>query len=123
MGVTRWKRCKRAVRAAVVRGLIRVVSRLRLPAALSLGGYIGRIAWKLSPGLRRDMRAGLATAFPERSAAERDAIARECLVHLGWVGGEMVSLVGHSRAIEQYVEVAPDALATLARLRRSGVGI
>ncbi len=123
MAVTRWKRFKRAVRAAVVRGLIHLMSRLRLPAALALGGVVGRIAWALAPGLRRDMRTGLATAFPERSPAERDAVARECLVHLGWVGGEMVSFVGRPEAMERYVEVAPDALATIRRLRQSGNGI
>jgi KDO2-lipid IV(A) lauroyltransferase len=123
MAVPRWKRWKRAARAALLRGLVRAMSRLQLSAALALGGAIGRLAWALSPGLRRDMRAGLAAAFPGRSQAERDAVARECLVHLGWLGGELIRFAGSNDSLEHYVEVAPEAVATLRRARLSGRGL
>ncbi len=123
MAITRWKRVKRAARAAIVRGLVRAVSMLPLRTALAVGGFIGRMAWVLSPGLRRDVRANLAIAFPEWSSVERDSVARDCLVHLGWVGGEMISFVGHSEAIERYVEVSPEALATIRHAHLRGKGI
>ncbi len=123
MAATRWKRVKRAARAAVVRGLVRAVSMMPLAVALAVGGLIGRMAWVLSPRLRRDMRANLALAFPERGPVERDALARRCLVHLGWVGGEMISFVGRPEAIERYVEVSPEGLDTIRRARLRGKGI
>ncbi|HVO20187.1 MAG TPA: lipid A biosynthesis acyltransferase [Anaeromyxobacter sp.] len=123
MAVPLWKRAKRSVRAALVRGGVRLLSRLPLRAALAVGGVGGRMAWALSPALRCDMRAGLGTAFPEQDAARLDAIARDSLVHLGWVGGEMVAFIGRPQALERYVEVAPEALATIHRVRLRGRGI
>jgi Kdo2-lipid IVA lauroyltransferase/acyltransferase len=123
MATSRWKRIKRSLRAALVRGLVHLLTQLPLRATLAVGEGIGRLAWAFSPNLRRVMRANLALAFPERSAAARDVIARDSLVHLGWVGGEMVSFVGRPEAVEQYVEVAPETLALLARLRQHGKGI
>lgn len=83
MGPSRWKRARRAARAAVIVALVRALMLMPLRLALALGGLLGRLAWPLSPRLRRDMRASLAVAFPERSQAERDAVARASLVHLG----------------------------------------
>jgi KDO2-lipid IV(A) lauroyltransferase len=90
---------------------------------MALGGSIGRVAWALSPALRRDVRASLLTAFPTQAAAERDAVARRCLVHLGWLGGEMISFVGRSAELEDYVEVPPEAVATIRHARLRGKGI
>jgi KDO2-lipid IV(A) lauroyltransferase len=125
MPATRWKRTKRAARAAVVRFFVRLLSLLPLRAALVIGGSIGRLAWTLSPRLRRDMRASLAVAFPEQPAARRDAIARDSLVHLGWIGAEIVMLdrLGRGSAMEQYVEVAPEDVATVRRAQARGTGI
>ena len=123
MAVSRWKRIKRAVRAALLLGGVHLLSALPLRAVLAVGGFIGRMAWALSPGLRRDMRANLAMAFPEEDPAARDTIARDSLVYLGWVGGEMVSFVGRREALERYVEVSPEVLATIRRARLRGRGI
>jgi Kdo2-lipid IVA lauroyltransferase/acyltransferase len=123
MGTSRWKRAKRSARAAVVRGTVRVMSALPLPAGLALGGLVGRLAWLLGPGQRRDMRASLAAAFPEMSAAERDAVGRACLAHLGWLGAEMVALAGRPGRVERYVEVPEEAQAAIGAARRRGKGI
>jgi KDO2-lipid IV(A) lauroyltransferase len=72
------------------------------------------------------MRAGLGTAFPEQGPSERDSIARASLVHLGWLGAEMITVVGRvgrSEAIEQYVEVSPEAVEIFRRARARGKGI
>lgn len=123
MGTSRWKRAKRSVRAVVVRGTVRVLSALPLSAGLAIGGLIGRLAWLAGAGQRRDMRASLAAAFPALSDAERDAVGRACLVHLGWLGAEMVALAGRPELVERYVEVPEGAQATIREARRRGKGI
>jgi Kdo2-lipid IVA lauroyltransferase/acyltransferase len=123
VAATGWKRVRRAVRAAGIVAFVRALSALPLPIALALGGVLGRLAWALSPRLRRDMRASLAAAFPERSDAEREAIARASLVRLGWVGGEMITLGRWSSRLDDYVEARPETVATVARAVARGKGI
>jgi Kdo2-lipid IVA lauroyltransferase/acyltransferase len=123
MAATGWKRWRRAIRAAVIRGVVRVLMTLPLRVALAIGGTLGRLGWMLSARLRRDMRASLALAFPERSDAERDAIARASLVHLGQVGGEVITMRRWAARMEDYVEAPPEAVATVERAwaRRKGI--
>ncbi len=123
MAVTGWKRVRRAARAAVIRGFIRALMLLPLPVATAIGEALGRAAWVLSGRLRRDMRASLSVAFPEQTAAERDAIARASLVNLGRVGGEVVTMRRWVSRIDELVEATPEAIATLERAwaRRKGI--
>jgi KDO2-lipid IV(A) lauroyltransferase len=123
MSVTGWKRARRAVRAAVIVAFIRALRLLPLRAGLALGSAFGRIAWALSSRMRGDMRASLAVAFPEKSAAERDAIARASLVHLGWTAAEVFTMRGWAGRMEEYVEAPPDAVAAVERAvdRRNGI--
>src|SRR5512138_3627302 len=94
-----------------------------LPIAAAIGAALGRAAWLLSSRLRRDMRASLSVAFPEKSAAERDAIARASLVHLGRVAGEVVTMRGWASRLDEFVEATPEAIATVDRARARGKGI
>jgi KDO2-lipid IV(A) lauroyltransferase len=123
MAVPRWKRLRRAGRAAVIRGLIRVSMLLPLPVASAIGVALGRAAWVLSARLRRDMRASLAVAFPEKTPAERDAIARASLVHLGHVAGEVITMRQWAARFDERAEASPEAVATVERAwaRRKGV--
>jgi KDO2-lipid IV(A) lauroyltransferase len=123
LAVSRWKRIRRGGRAAVIRGLIRVLMLLPPPVATAIGAALGRAGWLLSGRLRRDMRASLAVAFPERSAAERDAIARASLVHLGRIGGEVITMRQWAARLDEVVEAAPEAVATVERAwaRRKGI--
>src|SRR6516164_2264849 len=123
MAASGWKRARRAVRAAVIRGAIRALMLLPLSVATAIGAALGRAGWALSPRLRRDMRASLSVAFPEKSAAERDAIARESLVHLGRVGGELITMRRWAARLDERVEASPDAVATVERAwaRRKGI--
>jgi KDO2-lipid IV(A) lauroyltransferase len=123
MAATGWKRVRRAVRAAVIRGFIRALMLLPLPVATAIGTAVGRAGWLLSSRLRRDMRASLAIAFPEKSAAERDAIARASLVHLGRLGGEVSTMRQWAARVDEIVEATPEAIATLERARARGKGI
>jgi KDO2-lipid IV(A) lauroyltransferase len=123
MAVPRWKRLRRAGRAAVIRGFIRVSMLLPLPVASAIGVALGRAAWVLSARLRRDMRASLAVAFPEKTPAERDAIARASLVHLGRVGGEVITMRSWAARLDELVEATPAAIAAMERARARGKGI
>lgn len=118
-----WKRVRRAARAAVIVTFIRALMRMPLRVGLALGGAFGRIAWGLSPGMRRKMRASLAIAFPERSAAERDAIARASLVHLGWTATEVFTMRSWAARMDDYVEASPATVATIQRAVARGKGI
>jgi Kdo2-lipid IVA lauroyltransferase/acyltransferase len=123
MAATRWKRVKRAARAAVIVAFVRGLMVMPLGAGLALGGALGRLAWLLSPRLRREMRASLAAAFPAKDGAERDAIARASLVHLGWLGGELITMRAWASRMDEYVEVPAATVATLQRATARGRGI
>jgi Kdo2-lipid IVA lauroyltransferase/acyltransferase len=120
---TGWKRARRATRAVFIVAFIRGLTLMPLRVGLALGGVFGRLAWTLSARLRRDMRASLAVAFPDKSAAERDAIARASLVHLGWTASEVFTMRSWVRRMEEYVEAPADAVDTIKRAvaRRNGV--
>jgi KDO2-lipid IV(A) lauroyltransferase len=118
-----WKRARRAARAAVIRAAVRALMALPPGLAFALGALLGRLGWFLSPALRRDMRASLAVAFPEKSDAERDAIARESLVNLGRVAGEAITMRQWAHRLDEYVEAPADAVATVERAwaRKKGI--
>lgn len=122
-GPSRWKRTRRAARAAIIRAAVSLLALLPFPVAFAMGAALGRAAWWLSPRLRRDVRASLAVAFPEKSAAERDAIAIESVVNLGKVAGEAITMRRWAHRIDEYVEAPPEALATVQRAwaRRRGI--
>lgn len=118
-----WKRTRRAARAAVIRAAVRALMALPPGLAFALGALLGRLGWFLSPALRRDMRASLAVAFPEKSDAERDAIARESLVNLGRVAGEAITMRQWAHRLDEYVEAPAEAVATVERAwaRKKGI--
>jgi Kdo2-lipid IVA lauroyltransferase/acyltransferase len=123
MAVSGWKRVRRGVRAAVIRAFTRALMLLPLSVATAIGEALGRAGWVLSSRLRRDMRASLAVAFPEKTAAERDAIARASLVNLGRVGGEVITMRSWVARLDEVVEASPEAVATLERARARGKGV
>ncbi|HET8541605.1 MAG TPA: lysophospholipid acyltransferase family protein [Anaeromyxobacter sp.] len=123
MAVTGWKRLRRAIRAAVIRGFIRASMLLPFRVATAIGAALGLAGWALSGRLRRDMRASLSVAFPELSARERDAIARSSLVHLGRVGGEVITMRQWAERLDEVVEATPEAIATVQQARARGKGI
>jgi len=123
MSVPLHKRLRRGLRSILVRGTIRLASLLPLRAALALGTLVGRAGWRLAPGNRRDMLAHLAIAFPEKPLAEREAIGRAALLHLGWLAAEVVAIRGITPRLEEYVSFAPGAEETLHRAMARGRGL
>jgi Kdo2-lipid IVA lauroyltransferase/acyltransferase len=123
VAVTGWKRVRRAARAAVILAFVRALAVLPLGFGLALGGALGRLAWHLSSRMRREMRESLAAAFPAMDEAERDAIARASLVHLGWLGGEVITLRSWAPRMDEYVEATPAAVSALKRAQSRGAGV
>lgn len=123
MAVTGWKRVRRAARAAVIVAFVRTLMLMPLELGLALGGALGRIGWTLSPRMRREMRASLAAAFPEKSEDEREAIARASLVHLGWVGAELITMRSWASRMDDYVEASPETVATVEGAVARGKGL
>jgi KDO2-lipid IV(A) lauroyltransferase len=109
MTVPLGKRVKRSVRSALVRACIRVLAHVPLRAALALASAVGRLAWIFARDSRQRMLAQLALAFPERTAAEREAIARASLVHLAWLAAEVATLPRWRARLPRYVGLAPGA--------------
>jgi KDO2-lipid IV(A) lauroyltransferase len=114
---------RRGARAAVIVAFARLLMMLPLRIGLVLGGVLGRVAWLLSSRMRRDMRASLAAAFPEKDDAEREAIARASLVHLGWIGGEVITMPGWASRMDDYVEASAETVATMERAVSRGTGV
>lgn len=69
------------------------------------------------------MRASSSVAFPDLTAAARDEIARASLVHLGRVGGEIVTMRRWAARLDAFVEVSPRAAALVEGARARGKGI
>jgi Kdo2-lipid IVA lauroyltransferase/acyltransferase len=115
------KSIKRAVRSFLIRQLLRVLGLLPLGPALALGGAAGRLAHRLAGGTRRLALTHLAQAFPEKTPAEREAIARDMFVHLGRSATELASVRWYDRRLDQYVEVTPPRL--LAEVMGRGRGM
>lgn len=111
------------MRAAIIVAFIRTLMIMPLELGLALGSVFGRLAWAVSSRMRRDMRATLTVAFPEKEAGERDAIARASLVHLGWTAAEVFTMPSWARRMDEYVEASPDAVASVERAVSRGNGV
>lgn len=72
-----------------VRLLFAALGVLPRTAALRIGEALGRLGYKLAGGLRRVAIRNLEIAFPEKSPAERERIARASFENLGRVLGEL----------------------------------
>ncbi|MFN8544164.1 MAG: lysophospholipid acyltransferase family protein [Candidatus Binatia bacterium] len=85
-----WRRLRRATRsprnaflAASIWRAVQVIGLLPVPVGLALGRALGAVAHALLARPRGLARRHVALAFPERSAAEVDAIVRGCFRHAG----------------------------------------
>lgn len=110
------KLAKRFVRFWLLRGLLALVSLLSLSAAKRLAAALGSLAYALAGKERRKALASLAVAFPEKSEAERDALARACFRHLAVMGAEVCQHHRIDPVIERYVEIPEDSARLLAEI-------
>jgi len=67
----------------IVIGILWLLQLLPLRALAALGQGLGRLLWQLARSRRRIALRNLELCFPEKSAAEREMLARQ---HFGWMG-------------------------------------
>ncbi len=115
------KRLRRASRSILVRLALPLLGLLPLAPALRLGGLIGALAYRLAGGTRRLALEHLAIAFPEKTPAERERIARDMFVHLGRTMTELASIRWYDARLESYVEITPPALLQQVMARGRGM--
>jgi KDO2-lipid IV(A) lauroyltransferase len=117
------KRIKRAVRSAIVRAVIRLLALVPLGPALAFAGLVGRAGYRLAGRTRREMLATLALAFPEKSATEREAIARASFLHLARLAAEVATLPSWRERLPERVGFAPGAEERLREIHGRGKGL
>ncbi len=117
------KRVKRSLRTALVRAALAVVSLLPLAWAGPLGTALGLLAYAVASGERKKALESLATAFPEKSDAERRALAKACFVHLARAAFELGAIRTLDAQLDARVEWSPESRAVLdqALARKKGV--
>lgn len=104
------KRVRRAIRSVLIPLLIRLLGLLPLAPALAFGAAVGRLAHRFARETRRLALEHLALAFPEKTSAEREQIARDMFVHLGRSTAELASIRWYDARLERYVELSPPGL-------------
>jgi KDO2-lipid IV(A) lauroyltransferase len=117
------KRAKRRVRSVFLVAAVRLVSLVPLRAAVAVARAVGWLSWRVARGTRRQMLAQLALAFPEKGAAEREAIAQASLVHLAVLAAEVVTLPRWRERLEAYVGLAPGAEEVVRAAMARGRGL
>jgi len=97
----------------------------RLPygAAFSLGGALGRAAWRLSRRNREITRVNLALCLPELGESERERIARASLVAAGRVVCELPGIWQRPRARTLALVREVRGAELVERARAAGRGV
>jgi len=98
------KRVKRLLRFQVVRAAIWAIQRIPIRFAQRIGRAFGSLAFRVAGGERRKMLTSLGKAFPERTEAERQALALACLRHFGAMAFEMICVEQLAPHLEEWVE-------------------
>jgi len=103
MTVPLHKRVRRTLRSSIIAGLLRLIALIPLGPGLRIGRAGGALAYRLLGGTRRLALSHLALAFPERSEAERQEIARRMFMHLGCSAMEITSIASFQDRLTDYI--------------------
>jgi KDO2-lipid IV(A) lauroyltransferase len=117
------KRVKRFVRYLFIRALLVPLQLVPLRMASWLGEKLGVLVFTLVGSQRKKALASLAIAYPEKTEAERFALARECLRHLGRSALEMVCIEQFDARRHELVEWEPQARAAMDSALARGKGV
>ncbi|MCP3104735.1 lysophospholipid acyltransferase family protein [Myxococcus sp. K15C18031901] len=102
------KRLKRFLRYLLIRAVLLCLQPLPLVWARGLGARLGGLAYAVAGGERRKALKSLSVAFPEKSDAERQDLARACFRHLSAAALEVACTGALDRGLEGLV-AWPDA--------------
>ncbi|HEX8826251.1 MAG TPA: lysophospholipid acyltransferase family protein [Archangium sp.] len=117
------KRLKRFLRYLLVRAALAIVSALPLGLARGLGAGFGRFAFAVAGGERRKALKSLARAFPEKSDAERHALARASFRHLGMAAFEVGATTSMDQQLERLVRWSDEDRSVLEAALARGKGV
>jgi KDO2-lipid IV(A) lauroyltransferase len=104
------------------RSLLTVLGVLPVRFAISVGRFIGWIAYSTAADLRRTGQTNLRLAFPEKDESEREQMLRDCFASLG----RELGLFGHftTSSRETLLElIEPEGLEYLERAKAQGKGV
>ncbi|HEY7724956.1 MAG TPA: lipid A biosynthesis acyltransferase, partial [Anaeromyxobacteraceae bacterium] len=116
-------RLRRGLRSLLLEAAVRVLMLLPFRSLYALGGAAGRLGWRLARRTRGIMLEQLAVAFPDRAPAEREAVARASLVHLGRLAAEVMGLRGGGPRLEAAMGLSPGSERTLRDAVARGRGV
>lgn len=114
-------RVRRGTRSVLLTGLLRLLSFIPLGPALRLGALLGGLAARLLGDTRRLAVRHLTLAFPEKSDAEREEIARRMFVHLGMMAMEITSIGSIAPQLTSYMETDGRELIGAALAKGKGI--
>ena len=122
-GVPTRKRLKRLLRYAAVRLALGLVAMIPLRLAARLGELFGALAFRFARRERARALESIAFAFPEKSVADREVLARACFRHLGRAAFELGCIDQLDASLSAWVEwpAADRRVLEQALARRKGV--
>lgn len=123
MTVPLHKRMRRGARSALIRAAIRLFSLVPLRPALAVASAVAWLGWRVARRTRRQMLAQLGIAFPDATAAEREALGQASLRHLAWLAAEVATLRTWRPRLGGYVGFAPGVEDRLRALVGRGRGL
>lgn len=118
-----YKRVKRFVRYLFIRVLLVPVQLIPLSWASAWGEWVGGWAYRLVGGVRRKALTSLRIAWPEKTEAELETLARDCLRHIGRSVMEMVCIEQFDARRHELVEWDPAARAAMDAALAEGKGV
>lgn len=121
MAVPLRKRVRRAIRSVLIRFAIRLLGLVPLAPALWLGAAVGRLGYLPARRTRRLALEHLAIAFPEKTPAERERIARGMFLHLGRSATELASIRWYDARLDEYIALSPPELLQEVMARGRGM--
>ncbi len=116
------KRARRTLRVWAIRAGLWMGGVIPFRLAWALGGLLGQVAWWLGRRDRELALAHLALALPERSEAERRAIAHASFLHFGHGAAEVAQMARIDPRLASYVTFAGDGERLLQEASRAGKG-
>ena len=118
----RWLRpVRRLLQYWLARAALGLGGWLPVPALQWLGRLLGLLVYRFGKTDRAVCEHQLRQAFPERSAGERERIARACFAHLGMTAMEMLALPRLGREAERWQAVEDEAVLREAFAQGKGL--
>jgi KDO2-lipid IV(A) lauroyltransferase len=103
MSVPLPKRVRRTIRSVLLTGLVRLIALIPLRPALLIAAAGGNLAYRLLSQTRFLALHHLALAFPEKTDAEREEIARRMFVGLARNAMEITAIRSYADRLDQYI--------------------